>query len=587
MVPVSTNNRTSVAGDGTEDVFSTDFTVYETSHLEVYLDGVLQTSGFAVALFANGTYSSIAKVTFTTAPASGVLVLLVRNVPFSQNKDYANNAVLDVENIERSLDILTFQTQQLNTEVDRSLTFSDTLSGDTGFETTASAATTITANKAARINKGLMFDADGNITVTEDNPNEQVTLAEIQVGLAEDQVTLAGDEVGLAEDQVELAEDQVALATSWATKVDGAVSGSDFSAKAHASVTGTHAPAEGSAKEWAVTAEDTPVTTGPDTFSALHHSAKAEDQVGLAADQVTLAADQVTLATDQKTLAIAQAEAAANSAAAVSASFDSFDDRYLGVMLDTGTSATVSTTGTWDAASSSITVASATGIIIGQKLTTVASGYPTSANVISVTGSVVVISEPFTVAGAATAVQFIGYGVYGDFSGVTDGPDKDNDGVTLGALHKGLLYFNSTDREMRVFDGSVWLAASSAGSSSMVVHKYISDDTSPTSVLSASFSPVLSYSATNVIVFLNGVSLIDTTDYVATNGSDITGLAALAEDDELVVVAFKSFEVANVEGTSIKSTGETDTAKYLRVDGAGASWQSPTGTAIAMALIFG
>ena len=81
MVPVSTNNRTSVAGDGTEDVFSTDFTVYETSHLEVYLDGVRQTSGFAVALLANGTYSSIARVTFTTAPASGVLVLLSQALP--------------------------------------------------------------------------------------------------------------------------------------------------------------------------------------------------------------------------------------------------------------------------------------------------------------------------------------------------------------------------------------------------------------------------------------------------------------------------------------------------------------------------
>ena len=587
-VPINTSSKTTLSGNtDAAHGYDTTFTVFDSTHVDVYKNGTLVTSGVTKTIVDHTDHGKVATIVFSVGQATSDVILLLRNIPYNQELDFINNSVFDIETLERGLDQLTMQTQQLETGSEATIRFADTLTGVTAFSGTAAAATTITANKAARINKGLMFDADGNITVTEDNPNEQVTLAEIQVGLAEDQVTLAGDEVGLAEDQVELAEDQVALATSWATKVDGAVSGSDFSAKAHASVTGTHAPAEGSAKEWAVTAEDTPVTTGPDTFSALHHAAKAEDQVGLAADQVTLAADQVTLATDQKTLAIAQAEAAANSAAAVSASFDSFDDRYLGVMLDTGTSATVSTTGTWDAASSSITVASATGIIIGQKLTTVASGYPTSANVISVTGSVVVISEPFTVAGAATAVQFIGYGVYGDFSGVTDGPDKDNDGVTLGALHKGLMYFNSTDREMRGFDGSVWLAASSAGSSSMVVHKYISDDTSPTSVLSASFSPVLSYSATNVIVFLNGVSLIDTTDYVATNGSDITGLAALAEDDELVVVAFKSFEVANVEGTSIKSTGETDTAKYLRVDGAGASWQSPTGTAIAMALIFG
>ena len=40
-------------------------------------------------------------------------------------------------------------------------------------------------------------------------------------------------------------------AKEWATKADGAVSGTDYSAKAHASVEGTHAPTDGSAKEWA------------------------------------------------------------------------------------------------------------------------------------------------------------------------------------------------------------------------------------------------------------------------------------------------------------------------------------------------
>ena len=37
----------------------------------------------------------------------------------------------------------------------------------------------------------------------------------------------------------------------WATKDDGAVSGSDYSAKAYASIEGANAPPEGSAKEWA------------------------------------------------------------------------------------------------------------------------------------------------------------------------------------------------------------------------------------------------------------------------------------------------------------------------------------------------
>jgi len=408
-----------------------------------------------------------------------------------------------------------------------------------------------TAERWANLEDATVVDVDTSVDSLEYSAKEYAIGDTLPTGSSKEWATNAGSAevaTGAGYSSKAYAQntgDDIGSAKDWAV-LGTQVSSTDYSSKQYA--VGT--PPDGSAKEWAT---ETGVVTG-----------SLKGAKGYADDMAT----QVAAAT-------ASQEAAANSAAAVSASFDAFDDRYLGVMLDTGASATVSTTGTWDAASSSITVASdaaTLGIIIGQKLTTVASGYPTSANVISVTGSVVVISEPFTVAGAATAVQFIGYGVYGDFSGVTDGPDKDNDGVTLGALHKGLMYFNSSDREMRVFDGSVWLAASSAGSSSMVLHKYISDATSPTSVLSASFSPVLSYSSTNVIVFLNGVSLIDTTDYVATNGSDITGLSALATSDELVVVAFKSFEVTNVEGTSIKSTGEADETKFLRVTGAGASW---------------
>ena len=64
-------------------------------------------------------------------------------------------------------------------------------------------------------------------------------------------------------------------------------------------------------------------------------------------------------------------------------------------------------------------------------------------------------------------------------------------------------------------------------------------------VASTAFTPDLVYTASNVIVFLNGVSL-DSTDYTATTGTTITGLAALVASDELVVYAFKSFTTADM-----------------------------------------
>lgn len=61
-------------------------------------------------------------------------------------------------------------------------------------------------------------------------------------------------------------------AKDWATQLVTEVDGSEFSAKEYA--VGTSVTA-GSAIQWATEVEDTPVTTGPDAFSALHHAAKA------------------------------------------------------------------------------------------------------------------------------------------------------------------------------------------------------------------------------------------------------------------------------------------------------------------------
>ena len=87
----------------------------------------------------------------------------------------------------------------------------------------------------------------------------------------------------------------------------------------------------------------------------------------------------------------------------------------------------------------------------------------------------------------------------------------------------------------------------------------------------------IGYTSGQVSVFLNGVKLVVGTDCIATNGSTITGLAALAASDVVEVVALSIFSATTVEGTDIISTGVTGTSKYLRVDGDGtSSWQTVT-----------
>ena len=205
----------------------------------------------------------------------------------------------------------------------------------------------------------------------------------------------------------------------------------------------------------------------------------------------------------------------------------------------------------WAINSSSITVASATGIRVGQKVA--GTGVPTSPvpNVISIDGTTIVISDNMVAAGSGVSLTFSSLGINGPFSTTADGPTTDNDG---GALSDGLLYFNTTDNNMMVYKstGSSWVVASSSGSISLISHKFTASG-SETSVSASSFSPTLTYTVNNIIVFLNGV-MLDPADYTATNGNDITGLSSLSASDELIVYAYKSFEVANVVSASAGGT---------------------------------
>ena len=226
-------------------------------------------------------------------------------------------------------------------------------------------------------------------------------------------------------------------AKDWAIYTAGDVRGGssgDMSAKEWAVGTqGRGVAGEGSAKDWATRAEDSTVDNSG--YSALHHAAKA--------------AASATAAAASETAANASIDAA-------SVIYDAIHDKYLGEMADSASQGTNPTTnGTWAKNSSSITVASASNIKVGQVVT--GTGMPTSPkpNVISIDGTTVVISDNMAAAGSAVALTFTGYGIYGDFNGTKDGPALNNDGD---ALTDGVKYFNTTDDVMLVYDAttSAW-----------------------------------------------------------------------------------------------------------------------------------
>ena len=108
----------------------------------------------------------------------------------------------------------------------------------------------------------------------------------------------------------------------------------------------------------------------------------------------------------------------------------------------------------------------------------------------------------------------------------------------------GLFRFNSTTSKFEGYNGSEWGEIGGGGETSIVTFKFIATNNQTTFTGADSSSVTLTYTASNIIVLLNGITL-DASDYTASNGSSIVLGTGAGTGDELVVVAFKTFTVAN------------------------------------------
>jgi len=154
-----------------------------------------------------------------------------------------------------------------------------------------------------------------------------------------------------------------------------------------------------------------------------------------------------------------------------------------------------------------------------------------------------------TVAGSATAAAASAAAAATTYDNFDDrylgakssAPSVDNDG---NALIEGALYWNSTSNAMLAWDGSAWASISSTADIYRYRYTATGGETSKSGTDDNGLT--LSYIVGKEQVYLNGVLLVRTTDYVATNGTSIASLAALSAGDILEVITFTAFDLANV-----------------------------------------
>lgn len=185
-VPAGTNTA-SLLGNGVTVSFPTGLKIYETSHCKVYLDGVLQTTGYSVS----DLDTESATVVFDTAPAGGVVIIVKRIVPYEQETEFEEDDGNPSDVTERQFDLCVMQSQQLADITSRALVVPI---GDT-------ATSLEVPSISSRVGKVWYWDADGNPSTTTDTSDISAAAAAASASLASAAQTAAE----LAQDAAEAA----------------------------------------------------------------------------------------------------------------------------------------------------------------------------------------------------------------------------------------------------------------------------------------------------------------------------------------------------------------------------------------------
>jgi len=113
-------NRHEYVGNGSLAIYPYAFKVFADTHLEVYVAEILQTltTHYSVTEVGEDTGGN---VVFVTPPVLDAEIVILRNVPFTQETDYPPNSDFPELAHENALDKLTMLCQQLEEASDRSL----------------------------------------------------------------------------------------------------------------------------------------------------------------------------------------------------------------------------------------------------------------------------------------------------------------------------------------------------------------------------------------------------------------------------------------------------------------------------------